>query len=69
MVGPLGGGGRDPGVATMNVKNIDGGPLGRRWWRYGNKRPSSMQETSTMVPLGGNARDLGAPTINAKKHR
>jgi hypothetical protein len=35
-VGPLGGGARDPGAPTINAKNIDGGPLGRRCWISGS---------------------------------
>jgi hypothetical protein len=27
MTGPLGGGAEDPGASTINVENVDGGPL------------------------------------------
>jgi hypothetical protein len=73
--GPLGGGARDPGIPTINVKNDDGRPPGRRCQRSGSTHqqqinvdggPLGTQKTSMVDPLGGGVGDLGAHTINAR---
>jgi hypothetical protein len=65
MVGPLGGGDRDPGVPTIIGKK-------HRWrepwealpevWEH----PPSTRELSMAGPLGGGDRDPGALAINAR---
>jgi hypothetical protein len=53
------------GVSTINTKNVNGGPLGRRC-RRSKSVHHQRKKMSTVDPLGGGAEDPGAPTINAK---
>jgi hypothetical protein len=55
MVGPLAGADGDPGVPTINTKNIDGGPLGL--WGVGS------------CPCLGDDGGPEASTINTKKRQ
>jgi hypothetical protein len=63
--GPLGGDVGDPGASTINVKNVDGGLLGRRCRRSGSAR-HQRKKAKMAGPLGGGAGDLGVPTINTE---
>jgi hypothetical protein len=65
MAGLLGGDIRDPGASTINVKNVDDSPLGRRC-RRSKSIYHQRKKALTVGPLGGDAEDLEAPTINAK---
>jgi hypothetical protein len=67
MVGPLGGGIRDPGAPTINAKKC-------RWWapwevlKEIREHPPSTLRNVDGGPQGGGAKDPGAHIINAKKH-
>jgi hypothetical protein len=69
MVGPLASAEGDLGAPTINVKNIDDGPPGRRCRRF-RSTYHQHEETSTTSPLGDVGVVVpGAHTINAKKHQ
>jgi hypothetical protein len=65
MVGPLGGGARDPGAPTINEKNIDSGPLGRCCRRSGSVY-HQRKKHRWWSPYEAMPEDLGVPTINTK---
>jgi hypothetical protein len=67
MAGLQGGDDGGLGAPTINIKNIDGGPLG---CSVRDLIALTINAKNVMAgPLGGADGDLGAPTINAKKHR
>jgi hypothetical protein len=43
MVGPLGGDAKNPGVPTINARNVDGGSPGRQCWRSGGAHHQHMK--------------------------
>jgi hypothetical protein len=48
VAGTLGGGAGDPGVPTINAKNVDGGPL--RGGAGGSRAPPPTQKTLMTAP-------------------
>jgi hypothetical protein len=64
MAGPVGGGAEGLGAPTINIKNVDGEPPGRRCRRSGSVH--HQHKNSNDMPLGGGAGGPRAPTINGK---
>jgi hypothetical protein len=59
MMAPLGGDAGDLRAPTINAKNIDSGPLGRRCRESGNAHHQCWK-MSTVGPLGGAVGESGS---------